>query len=100
VGVLPAYIAAIDRGAERIVDSAADAAVDTGDARAAPRRRPRSGRYESQFGQDAAERVRIALCSLDGTRLLRWSAERVRLTARGRLLANEVFVASPAGRHE
>jgi len=49
-------------------------------------------RYGSRFGQDAAARVRTVLNSLDGTRLLRWSGERVRLTSRGRLLANEVFV--------
>jgi hypothetical protein len=41
---------------------------------------------------DAASRVRDALRTLDGARLLRWSGERVRLTARGRLLASEVFV--------
>src|SRR5439155_34975 len=91
VGVLPAYIAAIDRGGERIVDSAADE-VDT----AMLALRLDDGldlvRYGSRFGQDAAARVQTALCSLDGTRLLRWSGERVRLTARGRLLANEVFV--------
>src|SRR5438309_83220 len=84
--------AAVDRGGERIVDSAADVAVDT----AMLALRLDDGldlvRYGSRFGQDAAARVRTALRSLDGTRLLRWSGERVRLTARGRLLANEVFV--------
>jgi oxygen-independent coproporphyrinogen-3 oxidase len=49
-------------------------------------------RYGERFGPSAASRVHSALLSLDGTRLLRWSGERVRLTARGRLLANEVFV--------
>ena len=92
VGVLPAYIAAIDRDDERIVDAAADAAVDS----AMLALRLDEGldlvRYGSRFGQDAAARVRTVLNSLDGTRLLRWSGERVRLTSRGRLLANEVFV--------
>jgi oxygen-independent coproporphyrinogen-3 oxidase len=91
-GVLPAYIAAIDRDDERIVDAAADAAVDS----AILALRLDEGldlvRYGSRFGQDAAARVRAVLNSLDGTRLLRWSGERVRLTSRGRLLANEVFV--------
>ena len=91
-GVLPVYIAAIDRGDERIVDAAADAAVDG----AMLALRLDEGldlvRYGARFGMDAASRVRNALRSLDGTRLLRWSGERVRLTARGRLLASEVFV--------
>jgi oxygen-independent coproporphyrinogen-3 oxidase len=92
VGVLPAYIGAIDREEERIVDAAADAAVDG----AMLALRLDEGldlvRYSSRFGVDAASRVRNALRTLDGTRLLRWSGERVRLTARGRLLASEVFV--------
>jgi oxygen-independent coproporphyrinogen-3 oxidase len=91
-GVLPAYIAAIDRDDARIVDAAADAAVDG----AMLALRLDEGldfvRYGSRFGLGAASRVRSALRSLDGTRLLRWSGERVRLTARGRLLASEVFV--------
>ena len=91
-GVLPAYIAAVDRDDQRIVDAAADAAVDG----AMLALRLDEGldlvRYGSRFGPRAASRVRSALRSLDGTRLLRWSGERVRLTARGRLLASEVFV--------
>jgi oxygen-independent coproporphyrinogen-3 oxidase len=91
-GVLPAYIAAVDREDPRIVDAAADAAVDG----AMLALRLDDGldltRYASRFGTDAAHRVRSALRSLDGTRLVRWSGERVRLTARGRLLASEVFL--------
>lgn len=91
-GALPVYIAAIDRGAERIVDPAADAAVDG----AMLALRLDDGldltRYGARFGEDAARHVRGALRALDGTRLIRWSGDRVRLTARGRLLANEVFV--------
>ena len=90
--VLPAYIAAVDRGEQRIVDAAADAAVDG----AMLALRLDEGldlvRYAARFGQGAESRVRNALRSLDGTRLLRWSGERVRLTARGRLLASEVFL--------
>jgi oxygen-independent coproporphyrinogen-3 oxidase len=92
VGVLPAYVGAIDRHDERIVDATADAAVDG----AMLALRLDEGldlvRYGSRFGLDAASRVRNALRALDGTRLVRWSGERVRLTARGRLLASEVFV--------
>jgi oxygen-independent coproporphyrinogen-3 oxidase len=91
-GALPAYIAAVDRDDQRIVDAAADAAVDG----AMLALRLDEGldlvRYAARFGQAAASRVRSALRSLDGTRLLRWSGERVRLTARGRLLASEVFL--------
>ena len=91
-GMLPAYIAATERDDRRIVDPAADAAVDG----AMLALRLDEGldleRYGARFGPSAGSRVRDALRSLDGTRLLRWSGERVRLTARGRLLASEVFV--------
>jgi oxygen-independent coproporphyrinogen III oxidase len=91
-GVLAAYLAAIDGDDQRIVDPAADAAVDG----AMLALRLDDGldltSYGLRFGQAAATHVRGALRSLDGTRLVRWSGERVRLTARGRLLANEVFV--------
>src|SRR5688572_11251267 len=91
-GVLPAYIAAIDRDEPRFVDPAADAAVDG----AMLALRLDDGLdlalYGARFGQAAATNVRSALRSLEGTRLVQWSGERVRLTARGRLLANEVFV--------
>jgi oxygen-independent coproporphyrinogen-3 oxidase len=91
-GVLPAYIAAVDRADRQIVDGAADAAVDG----AMLALRLDEGldlvRYGAAFGPGAGSRVRSALRSLDGTHLLRWSGERVTLTARGRLLASEVFV--------
>ena len=91
-GVLPAYITATLRDEQRIVDPAADAAVDG----AMLALRLDDGldlaRYGARFGQAAAAHVRGALRSLDGTRLIRWSGERARLTTRGRLLANEVFV--------
>ena len=92
VGVLRAYITAIERDDERIVDAAADTAVDTAMLALRLDDGLDLGRYGSQFGQDAAAHVRTVLCSLDGTRLVRWSGQRVRLTSRGRLLANEVFV--------
>jgi oxygen-independent coproporphyrinogen-3 oxidase len=91
-GVLPTYIAAIDADEARIVDAAADAAVDG----AMLALRLDDGldlvRYGARFGEAAASDVRGALRSLEGTQLVHWSGERVRLTARGRLLANEVFV--------
>jgi oxygen-independent coproporphyrinogen-3 oxidase len=91
-GVLPAYIAAIDRDDRRIVDAAADGPVDGAMLALRLDEGLDLARYGSRFGQDAASRVRSALRSLDGARLLRWSGERVRLTSRGRLLANEVFL--------
>lgn len=91
-GVLPAYIAAVDRDERRIVDTSTDDAVDG----AMLALRLDDGldltRYGARFGPAAATHVRGALRSLDGTRLVDWSGERARLTTRGRLLANEVFV--------
>lgn len=92
VGVLTAYIAAIDRADERIVDVAADGAVDGAMLALRLDEGLDLGRYGTRFGLAAATRVRSALRSVDEMGLLRWSGERVRLTARGRLLANEVFV--------
>ena len=91
-GALPAYIAAVDRDEQRIVDTAADAAVDGAMLALRLDEGLDLGRYAVRFGRSAAARVRTALRSLDGTRLLRWSGDRVRLTARGRLLASEVFL--------
>ena len=49
-------------------------------------------RYGVRFGEEAANRVRTALADVSRARLVRWSGERAVLTARGRLLASEVFV--------
>ncbi len=91
-GALPTYIRAIERDERRIVDAAADAAVDGAMLALRLDEGLDLARYGSRFGQGAATRVHIALRSLDGTRLLHWSGDRVRLTARGRLLASEVFM--------
>jgi oxygen-independent coproporphyrinogen-3 oxidase len=91
-GVLPAYIAAVDRHDPRIVDASSDAPVDGAMLALRLDEVLDLARYGERFGPGAASRVRSALSSLDGMRLLRWSGERVCLTSRGRLLANEVFV--------
>ncbi|HUG05099.1 MAG TPA: radical SAM family heme chaperone HemW [Candidatus Limnocylindria bacterium] len=91
-GVLPAYIAAIGRDDERIVDAAADEAFDGAMLALRLDEGLDLARYGARFGLSAAAHVRSALRSLDGTRLVGWSGQRVRLTTRGRLLANEVFV--------
>ena len=49
-------------------------------------------RYGIRFGSGAASRVRVALADVSRARLVRWSGDRALLTARGRLLASEVFV--------
>ncbi len=90
-GALLAYVERIERGSSRVLetsDPASDAAIlalrlDEGLDLA---------RYAARFGRAHADRAAGALRSLDGSRLLRWSGERVRLTSRGRLLANEVFL--------
>jgi oxygen-independent coproporphyrinogen III oxidase len=90
--VLPAYIAAVERGDPRIVDHTADAAVDGAMLALRLDEGLDLARYAERFGPGAGSRVRGALRSLDGTHLVRWSGERVRLTPRGRLLASEVFI--------
>ena len=91
-GALPAYIAAAEAGEERIRDDAADAAVDGAMLALRLDEGLDLARFGARFGVETAARVRGALRALDGTRLLRWSGDRVCLTARGRLLASEVFV--------
>ncbi len=89
---LAAYVRAIEEGTPRIADPAADrpseAAIlalrlDTGIDLA---------RFAARFGPGARDRVRGALGRVAGRGLVRWSADRARLTPRGRILANEVFV--------
>jgi oxygen-independent coproporphyrinogen-3 oxidase len=91
-GALAAYVAAIEAGAPRSADEAADAAVDGAMLALRLDEGLDLAAYGSRFGLDAASRVRGSLRSLDGARLLRWSGDRVWLTARGRLLASEVFM--------
>ncbi len=95
-GGLVAYLGRVERGEGRLVDAAgeheaADSAIlalrlDEGLDLVA---------YAARFGEDAAARVRLAvggLATAPTGGLVRWSGRGVRLTRRGRLLANEVFV--------
>jgi len=50
------------------------------------------GRYAARFGDAATTRVRSALREVEPAHLVRVEDRHARLTARGRLLANEVFV--------
>ena len=91
-GELRAYLRRVEQAAPRLRDLAADA---PGEAAMLALRLDTGldlGRYTRRFGIAAAARVRSALAEAEKTRLVRCSGERARLTARGRLLASEVFV--------
>ena len=89
-GSLPEYVARVERGEGRLADPAADRASDT----AILALRLDSGldlaRYRAGFGATAAARVELALAGAPSGLLVR-AGTTVRLTPRGRLLANEVF---------
>ncbi|MBI2323373.1 MAG: radical SAM family heme chaperone HemW [Chloroflexi bacterium] len=89
---LIAYVDAIDRASPRVVDPSADRVsedailglrLDTG---------IDLGRFAARSGSAARERIGSALRALDGRGLVHWTGDRARLTPRGRILANEVFV--------
>jgi len=89
---LATYLARIAACEPRDVDGEADPA---GEAAMLARRLDRGldlRRYGSRFGTVAAERVRSALAEVAPAGLVAVRGDRARLTARGRLLANEVFV--------
>lgn len=88
---LATYVERIENGRGRLFDSEADTALDT----AMLALRLDSGLdldgYARRFGPVARERVARALATAETTLVSR-SASRISLTARGRLLANEVFL--------
>src|SRR5262249_21491553 len=90
---LVAYIDEIGRGAPRRVDLGSDPGSDGAILGLRLDGGVDIGRIRARFGHDASARVTSSLRTLDGRGLLRWSGDRVRLTPRGRILANEVFVA-------
>ena len=89
---LRAYLEQIESGGDRVVDDAAHAASDA----AMLALRLDSGldlrRFRARFGDAATSLVRDALRSTEPARLVRLTDHHARLTRRGRLLANEVFV--------
>ncbi len=91
-GSLVAYLDAIERGAPRISDPAANEASDTAMLALRLDEGLDMAAYAARFGSDVARRVRAALTSTDGLGLVRWSSDVARLTPRGRLLASEVFL--------
>ncbi|MGH2378572.1 MAG: radical SAM family heme chaperone HemW, partial [Candidatus Limnocylindria bacterium] len=89
---LGAYLAEVAHGTPRRVDGESDERVDG----AILGLRLAGGidlaRFAARFGDAARDRLAADLATLEGRALLRWSEGRVRLTPRGRILANEVFV--------
>lgn len=89
---LRAYISRVESRTQRTVDGEADPPTEA----AMLALRLDSGldleRFAARFGVAAATRVRTALREVEPVRLVRLSGTHARLTARGRLLASEVFV--------
>ena len=89
---LRAYISRAESGSERVVDAEADPPSEA----AMMALRLDSGldlrRYAARFGDAATTRVRSALREIEPAHLVRVDGRRARLTARGRLLASEVFL--------
>jgi oxygen-independent coproporphyrinogen-3 oxidase len=89
---LRAYIEGVESGSPRAFDDEADPATDA----AMLALRLDSGldldRYAARFGEPATMRVRNALREVEPAHLVRMTGRHARLSARGRLLANEVFV--------
>ena len=89
---LRAYISRIDSGTSRTVDDEADPSSEA----AMLALRLDSGldldRFAARFGDTAATRVRSALREVEPVHLVQMKGRTARLTARGRLLASEVFV--------
>jgi oxygen-independent coproporphyrinogen-3 oxidase len=89
---LRAYISRVETGTERQVDEDSDPSSEA----AMLALRLDSGldleRYAARFGEGATTRVRTALRAVAPAHLVRMKGRHARLTARGRLLASEVFV--------
>jgi oxygen-independent coproporphyrinogen-3 oxidase len=89
---LRGYIARVESGSARAIDADADPSSEN----AMLALRLDSGldleRYAARFGDTAATRVRSALREVEPAHLVRVTGRHARLTARGRLLASEVFV--------
>jgi oxygen-independent coproporphyrinogen-3 oxidase len=89
---LRAYLSRVESGAQRSVDGEADPSSEA----AMLALRLDSGldlrRYAARFGDTAATRVRAALSEVEPAHLVKMNGRHAWLTARGRLLASEVFV--------
>ena len=89
---LRAYIEGVETGSARAIDADSDPSSEN----AMLALRLDSGldlqRYAARFGATEAARVRSALREVEPAHLIRMTDRYARLTARGRLLASEVFV--------
>jgi oxygen-independent coproporphyrinogen-3 oxidase len=86
------YIEGVEAGSARAIDADSDPSSEN----AMLALRLDSGldlqRYAARFGDTEAARVRSALREVEPAHLIRMTDRHARLTARGRLLASEVFV--------
>jgi len=89
---LRAYILRANSGSERVVDAEADPPSEAAMLALRLDSGLDLGRYAARFGDAATTRVRSALREVEPAHLVRVEDRHARLTARGRLLANEVFV--------
>ena len=89
---LRAYILRTNSGSERVVDAEADPPSEAAMLALRLDSGLDLGRYAARFGEAATTRVRSALREVEPAHLVRVEDRHARLTARGRLLANEVFV--------
>ena len=89
---LRAYIERVESGSARAIDADSDPSSEN----AMLALRLDSGldleRYAARFGDTEASRVRSALREVEPAHLVQVTGRHARLTARGRLLASEVFV--------
>ena len=91
-GALVAYLEAIERDESRLVDPSAEDATDTAMLALRLDEGLDLSAYARRFGTAASRRVHAALAEGEHLGLVRLAGDVVRLTPRGRLLANEVFV--------
>ena len=89
---LRAYISQAESGSERVVDAEADPPSEAAMLALRLDSGLDLGRYAARFGDAATARVRSALREVEPAHLVRVDGRRARLTARGRLLASEVFL--------
>jgi len=90
---LTRYLAEMQAGLPRTTDGAAGGPAEEAILALRLDRGVDLARSPARWGARERERLRAAFRSLDGRGLVRVRADRARLTPRGRIMANEVFVA-------
>jgi oxygen-independent coproporphyrinogen-3 oxidase len=89
---LRGYISRVETGGARAIDGDADPATEAAMLALRLDSGLDLGRYAARFGDGAVSRVRSAFREIEPAHLVRMNGRHARLTARGRLLASEVFV--------